>query len=353
MLCLILIVLVAIEGGSRVYLTYFVSCAAMESDTYDHLDHDTKRKMCNDYDNIIRYRLPHRHHEPNQHFETYNINNEGFRGSEILKEKPANTYRIFVVGGSTVFGDSSTSDNTTIPGYLQQEFDKTNLDFKVEVINAGQMGMYSWGELQTVKNTLIHYNPDLVIIYDGWNDLINPYSLIKDGTTTNSSFEKFWDNLRVNISFYKTLIAGYIIQESIIDATTGNFIFKNFEPNETPEKSLVWENRMKDICEFGKSKNFETMVYLQPFVNPERKPLTEFEQKYWNLWKMESISPSYQYYVDKLDGIENYCTRATSLENVFSGMSEPLFTDGIHLGDRGNQIVAKKIFETVFPVVQN
>ena len=188
----------------------------MESDTYAHLDNDLKRKMCDDYNNLIRYRLPYRNHEPNQHFETYNINNEGFRGPDISKEKLENTYRIFVVGGSTTYGSGATSDETTIPGYLQKEFDNVNIDFKVEVINAGKSGMSSWGEAQTVKNRLVPYDPDLIIIYDGYNDMVSPYTLLRDGpTANNSAFDYFWDKLRVTISYYKTFIAAHKIQEKL------------------------------------------------------------------------------------------------------------------------------------------
>ena len=325
----------------------------MESDTYPHLDNDIKRKMCEDYNNLIRYRLPYRNHEPNQHFETYNINNEGFRGPEISKEKPENTYRIFVLGGSTTFGAGSTSDGTTIPGYLQKEFDNVNLDFKVEVINAGQMGLTSWGETQIVKNSLVHYDPDLIIVYDGFNDLVQPYSLIRDGTTANSAFDEFWDQLRVTISYYKTIIAAYKFQDSLNNLATGFIIHKDFDQKEIPEKVSIWANRMKEICEIGEKNNYKTIVILQPFLEPDKKPLTEYEQNRFEMMKkMEPVSTAYQLYIDDLDEVRKYCTEAINISNVFYGISEPLFTDIAHLGDRGNQIVAKKIFEITFPVVQ-
>jgi len=349
---LILIVLVTVEGASRVYLSLFVKCSFMESDTYSNLDYDLKRKMCDDYNNLIRYRLPYRNHEPNQHFETYNINNEGFRGPEISKEKPENTYRIFVIGGSTAFGSGSTSDGTTIPGYLQKEFDNVNLDFKVEVINAGQLGMFSWGETQTVKNSLVHYDPDLIIIYDGFNDIVQPFTVLRDGTTANSAFDEFWDKLRITISFYKTFIVAYILQGSLTAAVTGNAEFKDFAWIGTPEKASIWAKRMKEICEFGKSNDFETIVFLQPFLDSDKQQLTAFEQKNYESEETERISNTYHYYVAELDEVSKYCTEATNLSNVFNGISEPLFTDPAHLGDKGNQIVAKKIFEITFPVVQ-
>ncbi len=108
--------------------------------------------------------------DPNQDFQTMNINSHGFRGTEIGIEKPENTYRIFGVGGSTMMGSGSLSDVTTITGFLQNEFDKQTLQYDVEVINAGLSGAWSHTEINLIKTKLLKFNPDLFIIYDGWND---------------------------------------------------------------------------------------------------------------------------------------------------------------------------------------
>ena len=69
--------------------------------------------------------------DPNQDFQTMNINSHGFRGTEISIEKPENTFRIFGVGGSTMMGSGSLSDVTTISGFLQNEFDIQTLQYDV------------------------------------------------------------------------------------------------------------------------------------------------------------------------------------------------------------------------------
>ena len=47
--------------------------------------------------------------------ESSNLNSLGFRGPEFSEIKPSNTYRIFMVGGSTMFGAGASSDEATIP----------------------------------------------------------------------------------------------------------------------------------------------------------------------------------------------------------------------------------------------
>ena len=106
-----------------------------------------------------------------------NLNSLGFRGPEFSEIKPSNTYRIFMVGGSTMFGAGATSDETTIPGILQKIFDSDNSIQKIEVINAGFSGGNSNTELNLIVEKLLWHEPDLVIIYDGWNDLKGDFSV--------------------------------------------------------------------------------------------------------------------------------------------------------------------------------
>jgi len=54
------------------------------------------------------------------------INEYGFRGPEITKEKPEKTYRIFAIGASTTFG-SGVFDTQTYPFYLQLLSQTTHL----------------------------------------------------------------------------------------------------------------------------------------------------------------------------------------------------------------------------------
>ena len=95
-----------------------------------------------------------------------NINEHGFRGPEIAKEKPANTFRIFLIGSSTMFGAGS-DDETQISSVLQDKFAENDFDFNIEVINAGAFGAWSKNEVLLVKNKLMDFNPDLIVVYDG------------------------------------------------------------------------------------------------------------------------------------------------------------------------------------------
>ena len=131
-LLLLLVVLVAVEGISRAWWYNIETCAFEQSDVYAELPPETKRQMCvQTYE--VQYSVSNI--DPNQHFSTININTEGFRGKDISPLKPDDTFRVFVIGGSTVYGTGAESDITTIPGFLQMEFDNHNTEYNVEIIN--------------------------------------------------------------------------------------------------------------------------------------------------------------------------------------------------------------------------
>ena len=64
--------------------------------------------------------------------ESVQLNSHGFRGPEITKEKPDNTYRIFAVGGSTTHGLALVADNETWSYYLQKKFGEKDFGFDIE-----------------------------------------------------------------------------------------------------------------------------------------------------------------------------------------------------------------------------
>ena len=107
-LLLLLVILVAVEGISRAWWYNIETCAFEQSDVYADLPPEKKRQMC-----IQTYEVQYSvsNIDPNQHFSTININTEGFRGKDISPLKPDDTFRVFVIGGSTS-GDIANTVNT-------------------------------------------------------------------------------------------------------------------------------------------------------------------------------------------------------------------------------------------------
>lgn len=97
----------------------------------------------------------------------FSINSRSFRGPEFSSQKSPGTIRIFCLGGSTTAGNW-VDDNETWPAFLEKYLRQHGQ--QVEVINAGVQGWYSYQDLLRFKNEIVNYEPDLIILKQGWNE---------------------------------------------------------------------------------------------------------------------------------------------------------------------------------------
>ena len=294
---LIFLTLVIIEGIAKIWWDNIENCAFEDSDLYKDLQDSLKRQMC-----VESYQIKYSPEriEPNQNYQTININSFGFRGKEISLEKPENTFRIFALGGSTMYGVGSTSDIKTIPGYLQQKFDEKVFSKKIEVINAGISDGWSHTETNLVKITLLDFNPDLLIVYDGWNDAQN---------------------------------------------------IENFPDNKIHEKISLWVNKWNEICEIGKQKNFQTIITIQPLVGTGNKTLSDEEYRNFLELQKTNVLPRLEMFAMALNEL-NSCTVTADLRESFNGLDVQIYWDQGHMANAGNQIIAQKMFELALPIVE-
>ena len=105
-----------------------------ESGLYDDYSENFVKSLCADYKSIIDFEKPYKHWEPDQKTDTVNINSFGIRGEEFNLKKESDTYRIVMLGGSTMYGVYATSDSATIPSFLEKKIEKENPNFNIEII---------------------------------------------------------------------------------------------------------------------------------------------------------------------------------------------------------------------------
>jgi len=228
-----------------------------------------------------------------------NYNSLGFRGAEFSVIKPLDTYRIFMLGGSTMFGAGATSDETTKPGILQKIFDSDNSVKKIEVINAAFSAANSETEFNLITQKLVNYQPDLIIIYDGLNDLKADYAI------------------------------EYV------------------------------ENNWKSTCELGKENDFDVIITLQPILGFGNKKLTHQElvnsfvgQDHYG-YQLLSAKSTYDYMARELLSLQNDCKYVIDLRGLYDDISGPIYWDQGHVSDTANLVTAEKFYEIVNEVIFN
>ncbi len=105
------------------------------------------------------------------YFGWVHINGQGFRGEDVRLEKPEGMVRIMAVGSSTTFDPNVTSDDRTWPAQLELWLERQYPRRQIEVINAGVPGYTVLDNMIRLQTELFRYQPDVLIFYEGHNDL--------------------------------------------------------------------------------------------------------------------------------------------------------------------------------------
>lgn len=129
---------------------------------YQHFESSHYTATIDNYDPFLQSKLA-----PNDNLQ---VNSLGFRGEEIQKDKPQGTFRIVVLGGSTVLNREVPFEQNAVR-VLEKKLRAQYPDKKIEVINAGK-------DYYTSEHSVIQYmfkirdlHPDLVIMWHGINDM--------------------------------------------------------------------------------------------------------------------------------------------------------------------------------------
>ena len=339
---LLLCLLSVIEISMRVYDHYAPNCQFIESEVFGEMSFELKRQICNDNDKLVWNNNP-LYLIPNQHFSTININSHGFRGDE-LQNNP--DYRIFVMGGSTAFGVGATSDDATIPSYLQQKISEDFNKYNIEVINAGIPQAFSFTEKNLIKDKLLDYDPDLLIIYGGWNDIDTDYdNYERDGGDNfeDQMIRKIRQTDMVTLNVLMKLYFSY--KHDTIDVIP-------FDSYKIKEKVSLWKNSWRDICELQEKYDFNTAIILQPLLGTGNKSLSLEEQTNLLHYDSNRRNQYYGLYADALNELDSTCTLVQDLRNVFDSHSETMYYDSGHVGNKGNEIIAEQIYTEIIPFIK-
>ncbi|MDX2494763.1 MAG: hypothetical protein QNK27_07355 [Desulfuromusa sp.] len=103
-----------------------------------------------------------------------------FNQQSFPRIKPAGTYRIFSLGGSTTYG-RPYNDTTSFSGWLREFLPMADGSKSWEVINTGGISYASY-RVAHLMEELVNYQPDLFILYTGHNEFLEErtYSQIKE-----------------------------------------------------------------------------------------------------------------------------------------------------------------------------
>ncbi len=269
----------------------------------------------------------------------------------------ATALKIFCFGGSTMYS-SGARDEHTIPSELSRLIHTTFPDQNVEVTNFGCHGYTRASENIQLQRELVKNNiPDIVIFYDGVNEIISAHQNNEAGSPTNAYNRKKEFKIahsykkRIRLMIYSSNLYRFVTtmqrkiftnsaykQLSSRSDTLATDIAKNYVGYVQLSKSL--EN------EYG----FKVFNFMQPHIY-SKKNLTEAEQGYYNDQKYYENLYKLSYETVRKDSLMIKDSTFVDISDAFDNADKTVYFDFCHTGELGNKLVAARMFVYVKPML--
>jgi tetratricopeptide (TPR) repeat protein len=136
----------------------------------------------------------------------------------FLKDKPGNSFRIFVMGSSTVFG-FPYERNLMFSRILHQQLTDAYPDKKIEVVNTAITAINSFTLLDFTYQ-ILKYKPDAILIYAGHNEFYGAFGI---GSNETMSRNRGLTRLHIALMDLKT----YQLIRNIIAGVSGKIAGNN------------------------------------------------------------------------------------------------------------------------------
>ena len=252
-------------------------------------------------------------------------------GSNGLRQR-----RVLVFGGSTVFC-AEVPDLLTSSSQLQQLILKNNFDF--DVLNYGIPGLRIENQFNILKNVSDLGPGDIVVFYDGVNDLIRVFEEGLDRHKNQAPWRQlnsFSFAVEKRSSLFKHLsISGYVdnigVANEYLDSDARQYISDTWLKYEELARELV----QKTGADF--------VHILQPNWLTYKK-LSEGKSEDRRFSDMRVIQEIFKNNATQKSGIIDFTDRLDSL-------TDTPFLDWVHLDEVGDKKIAEEMFMVLKPLL--
>ncbi|OQX76588.1 MAG: hypothetical protein B6D61_08585 [Bacteroidetes bacterium 4484_249] len=292
------------------------------------------------------------------------INIDSNQRRKTVFEKPENysekqEYRIFMFGGSTMWG-TGVRDKQTIASQLGRLLSENG--HNVDIVNFGESGYVSTQEVIELSLQLQQGNiPDMVIFYDGVNDIFSTYQQGGAGIPQNEFNRK--DEFNALRSKKKSIM---VFLKSLKSLTTIRFITEFTQSDKTPIVSYTdseagflaqntidrYNENIRIVYALAEEYGFDIVFYWQPAIFSKTN-LSDYE-------KQEA---------EKVDYIESFVKAVNGkmikqevhigplnfydISDIFLHENKAVFIDYCHISEYGNSVIAKRMEKDVISIINN
>lgn len=279
-----------------------------------------------------------------------NIDRNGIRKT-VKKTKTKGKKKIFMLGGSTLWGEGSP-DDSTIPSALQ-----SMLEGKYDIYNYGESGFVSAQELNYLLYQLSLGNiPDVVIFYDGVNDgYAGVYSpaIPRDPQNLRMEYLNKSANVIVQLIYESNYnkLAHYISRKKRGNKDGSKEWDKKISPKikmNAKDVIKMYEAHIKQVQALAKEYKFEAFFFWQPNLFCLTREMPPYEKDIINKAPPVFVESQYQVYLEAKESLsKREDENVYFMGDLFNNIAGPIYIDYCHVGPRGNRLIAEKIIADI------
>ena len=347
---------------------------------------------------------------PDQKNSFWTINQQGFRDESVTPlEKPAGEIRVFLLGGSTAFGQLSSNNDITfahqLEARLNQRVDQQRAnpdkfqpevlpywadkiqealalpprirDGEYRVINAAVPGYASGNELAQLMKRVVNYDPDILVVLDGYADLLLPSSQLGadvpglesmlEGETPGISSQigeqvQNWFNQLSAVQVYKhytegrqptqmTRVTPLNLASVTTDASLDNSL--GVDEAELRQRILRYHNHIRQMAQWTSASQKRLVIALQPEITsrtPEKMTAAESEI-------VTELGAAYKQWMqmgyEQLAAVANTVAQSSAnvsmlnLYPLYQSFEGQAFQSPISLTDEANIVLAEQFYQAI------
>ena len=295
------------------------------------------------------------------------VSDEGYRVTPGVSEADS-TFTIYLLGGSAMWG-AGVSDSCTIAVYLNRYLEEETGD-SFKIINMGQQAFSSTQELIELALRLRDGSvPDLVIFYDGFNDVWGAYangfagghhSQAQVAARVEGRSPEFQQQPPLKMLLENSNV-WLLIQVIRNRFEQGDFDISDLITYRTMGVDVdslaedvvhIYLGNCRVADALGDEYGFDCIYIWQPSIWIGDKPLTEFEQTVFaggfeafqgggDPAFKDLLRTTYRIYEDSVEFMSDHY----SFSSLFDGAEEEFYCDysGAHVNGHANSIIAEEI----------
>ena len=360
----LIVVLVGLEGFQRV--KDYLKWRKNNRNPYSYIQETRSGFPVNDKGgSIVLVSHPHLIYglKEGQQTPEVTINAQGFRGGDWA-QKDSSSCRIIVLGGSAAFGMGASRDDKVFLNLLQRRLN-ASMETRVEVYNAGVPGYGSKQELILLATSLLDYDPDMILIFDGWNDFY--FSGLRPPAVQEALSPSFFEldeiigrNTQRWLNVFRLSAFFRWAERNIWIPHEGGRTRRFDRFSDNLEVYLPdYRKNLERIVRLARAYGADVVIVSQPELFHREGEIPEAEQEVRLRYNRkqhqgyeEFSRTQYPAFIEAARQVavaeDVPSLDATAAFDEFDGVA---FMDFVHFTDEGNQLLAQYLFPAVFRVL--